>query len=212
VELDAARTDVAGEWFALCHGLGVPLVEATGMATNLFAAYGEPHRHYHTLDHVQECLRLLVEVPLQDDQRRVAELAVWFHDAVYDPARGDNEAKSGAMASGWLAGLDLDHGEVVEIIAMTAGHSLPAAATPAMEAVHDVDLAVLGRPPDGYDDYSAAIRREYIHIADDLYRVGRQAALEALAMIEPLYVLPAFTRVLAAQARSNIARELEALA
>ena len=59
------------------------------------AFYTEPGRFYHTLKHTEAMLDAL-------DRRGVLTyplaLAVWGHDLIYDPARGDNEARS---ASGW---------------------------------------------------------------------------------------------------------------
>lgn len=68
------------------------------------ARYTEPQRHYHTLAHLEEMLRRLDEfeanapaahrLPAGGTQRLVLELALLFHDAVYDPQRGDNEERS----------------------------------------------------------------------------------------------------------------------
>jgi predicted metal-dependent HD superfamily phosphohydrolase len=50
----------------------------------LEALYSQPHRHYHNLRHVAECL---AEFDLARELARqsiAAELAIWFHDADYD--------------------------------------------------------------------------------------------------------------------------------
>jgi predicted metal-dependent HD superfamily phosphohydrolase len=211
VEIDPEHVQVMGEWFHLCHRLGVPLVEATDMAEKLGTALAAPGRHYHTLGHVSDCLELLGEANLKESDLAVAELAVWFHDVVYDPGRGDNEGRSAQLAEQWLAAQGIETDEVVAIIEMTAGHALPEGAGDAMRAVHDVDLAILGVTPDEYQAYAAAIREEYSHLSDVEYRAGRIAVLDRIAGAEPIYVLARFRAVLEEQARANIAAEIERL-
>ncbi len=66
-------------------------------------AYAGPGRHYHCKTHIAECLSLL------DEHRRQAErpyemiVAIWFHDAVYDTTRFDNEARSAEWARKFLS-------------------------------------------------------------------------------------------------------------
>jgi predicted metal-dependent HD superfamily phosphohydrolase len=195
-------------WFDLGHRLGVRLSAALEMAEVLTAAYGEPHRHYHTLSHIEACLGVLERVPLGDTERAEAELAVWFHDVVYDVTLSENEARSAALAKAWLAEQGLDAPEVAATIEMTAGHGLPDGASVVMRAVHDVDLAILGAPAVEYDAYAAAIRREYGHLDDDVYRLGRRDVLHRLGASKALYSLPMFRTTLEPRARANLAREL----
>jgi predicted metal-dependent HD superfamily phosphohydrolase len=86
-----ARELVSDAWRDLVrrHGHGVPSAEST--LEELVRAYAEPHRHYHTLDHVADLLRLWEKHGGASDAGAV-RLAILFHDAVYDPMRRDNEA------------------------------------------------------------------------------------------------------------------------
>jgi len=72
---------------------------------DLVERYSEPHRHYHDLRHVSRCLMELDEARSQADNPFEVELAIWFHDAVYDPRRSDNEEASARYAKKTLGKL-----------------------------------------------------------------------------------------------------------
>ena len=62
--------------------------------TALRVRYAEPHRAYHTQAHVDAMLAGLQELGEMIVHPAAVELAIWYHDAVYDPAAADNEARS----------------------------------------------------------------------------------------------------------------------
>jgi predicted metal-dependent HD superfamily phosphohydrolase len=69
--------------------------DAEKTAADLVARYREPHRAYHNLDHIADCLEKLelARSMLRDDDFKAVELALFWHDAVYDPRAADNEEK-----------------------------------------------------------------------------------------------------------------------
>jgi len=75
------------------------LTPPSTLAEALNAAYSQPHRYYHTLQHLQECLSLLTQLQHLAAQPEQIALALYFHDAVYDVHANDNEAKSAAWAT-----------------------------------------------------------------------------------------------------------------
>ncbi|WP_051719053.1 hypothetical protein [Hymenobacter sp. IS2118] len=88
------------ELLARWHRLTAPLVpdparRAAAFAT-LAAAYQAPSRHYHTLQHIENLLKRLDAAALQDAP--VVELAVWFHDAVYNALKLDAQARHNLQA------------------------------------------------------------------------------------------------------------------
>ena len=97
------------------------------MTPELEARYAEPHRHYHTRRHIEQCLQFLDLVPdLTDGERRTLTWAIWWHDAIYDPEAPDNEARSAELAKQDLKALDAtlhERDEVARLIRLTAGHA-----------------------------------------------------------------------------------------
>ncbi len=187
--------------------------QAPAIAADLAARYAEPHRRYHGLAHVAELLALLGDVPL--DHRAAVELAVWYHDAVYDPSSATNEADSAALARRQLGDAAVPSAvidEVAALVAATATHQVhDAEPPPDLGAFLDADLAVLGRSPEGYEAYRAAVRAEYAHVPEDLWRAGRRRVLADLLDHPALFRTPAFAERFEAAARRNLAAEIAAL-
>ncbi|HWA61340.1 MAG TPA: phosphohydrolase, partial [Caulobacteraceae bacterium] len=180
----------------------------------LEAAYAEPHRRYHTRAHIDDCLARLAEVRTLDArQRRILEWAIWWHDAVYDPRRSDNEAASTALARRDLPALGASPDEVAEVerlILLTRGHAVdPHDALGAV--LVSIDLSILGAAPADYARYAAQVREEYAHVADHAFRAGRAAVLQAFLAADAIFPDPAFHARFEAQARENLERELAAL-
>lgn len=178
----------------------------------LLRAYGEPHRHYHTLGHLQDCLARLDEACAPSPTRDIAEAALWYHDAVYVPAASDNEIRSAEEAAARLgaAGVPLPTiGEVARLVLLT-DHARPPA-DPLGQLVCDVDLSILGRRPADFDEYERRIRAEYRQVPDPLYRAGRAAILDRLLSRPSLYGLAHFRSRYERAARRNLHRSLRAL-
>ena len=64
--------------------------------------YTEPQRAYHTLQHIEESLVLFASVHHLAENPVDVELAIWFHDVIYDPKASDNEERSTGFAVGAL--------------------------------------------------------------------------------------------------------------
>lgn len=84
-------------WERLWSTLGAAHADGT-LFCNIIAKYSEPHRKYHTLRHLEECLSHLDEAQHLAARPAEIELALWFHDAVYDVRRQDNEERSAEWA------------------------------------------------------------------------------------------------------------------
>lgn len=182
------------------------------LARALAAAYGEPHRAYHTAAHIAEVLGWFDRVADDVGWRAPAEVysACVFHDAIYVPGATDNETRSAAWAC--AAALPVDAARVSELIALTARHGHVDAAD--HDAAHflDCDMAIVGAPPDAFDAYDAAIAREYSAVPPAAYRAGRRAFLAGLAARPRIFLTAYFHDRLDAQARVNLARAISQLA
>ena len=180
----------------------------------LITRYGEPHRRYHTMTHIEDCLaQVTASTDFSDQQRRLMEVAIWFHDAVYDATRHDNEAESARLAVERLRAEGANQtfiDEVSRLIMLTAGHSVEPDDAIGARLV-SIDLSILGAEPERYDTYAAAIRHEYGHVPEPLYRDGRAAILSRFLESEPLFADPILARRYETQARANLAREITSL-
>ncbi|SCG53753.1 Predicted metal-dependent phosphohydrolase, HD superfamily [Micromonospora inositola] len=203
-------------WRAAVRGAGATDPAGVDRAgERLLAGWREPHRHYHTADHLTAVLDVVDGHAALTGRPDLVRLAAWCHDAVYDPrAGGDaNERASAALAGELLAeaGLPADAvAEVRRLVLLTAGHAV-AADDPDGALLCDADLAVLASPPPVYDRYAAAVRREYAHVPDPDFRAGRTRVLEALLALPALYRLPALHARWEPPARANLTRELKTL-
>lgn len=184
------------------------------MKPRLEAAYAEPHRRYHTRAHIEACLRLLDEVDgLSPDERRLLTWAIWWHDAVYDPKASDNEARSAAMAEADLAEMGAspaERAEVARLIRLTAGHEVGPGDRLGGVLV-SIDLAILASDPADYDAYARAVREEYAHVPDPLWRQGRARVLQRFLDAPAIFPNPALGARFEAAARGNLAREIAGL-
>jgi predicted metal-dependent HD superfamily phosphohydrolase len=194
-------TDPAARW---------PLPELVEVRDQLLASYADPARGYHDTLHLTEVLDRLDElaragVPVDPT---VAGLAAWFHDAVYDGER-DAEERSAVWAEEVLSGTPYA-AEVARLVRLTETHD-PAEDDPAGQALCDADLAILASPRERYDAYVTGVRREYAHISDADFAVGRAAVLHDLADRERLFHTAYARDSWEPAARANLRRELAGL-
>jgi predicted metal-dependent HD superfamily phosphohydrolase len=192
-------------WDALCTRADLRGASEVGAA--LLGRYREPHRRYHTTEHLLQVIRLLSE--LQADDR--LQLAAWFHDAVYDPARADNEARSAALARECLQAAAFPSTQIDFVcgaVMATAGHAVERAD---FHALLDADLAILGASPAAYAAYRDGIRYEYRAVPDEQFRAGRRAFLESMLRRPALYRSAICRERFDVQAKRNLQAELDAL-
>lgn len=203
----AARWDRMREWL----GLGMIFIP---IGERLLARYSEPGRHYHDARHILACLRGFDDFTGNIHDPDAVELALWFHDAVYDPraAAGENEAASARYFRKEfeaLAGRLIDIDTVDRLIRATAHAS--ETDDPDAALVTDLDLAILGADPIRYDVYAADIRREYAHVPETDYRHGRARVLRTFLARKAIYRTRSLGQVLEKPARANLERELDTL-
>jgi len=178
----------------------------------LFTAYTAPNRHYHNLVHVYACLQLADQFRDQLTDHRAVIAAIWFHDAVYDPTRSDNEERSADLAERHLRAMcqsDTFIAEVRDLI-MDTRHQVPPESNDG-QYLADIDLAILGAPPEEFNAYERAIRQEYAHVPDAAFRAGRAQILRSFLDRPSIYLTDFFRDVYEQNARANLTRSLAAL-
>lgn len=200
------------QWQQLWHTLGaVNTFDSLNTLYNeLIARYNEDHRHYHTLYHLAECLKKFAE--LQDYANKPAEieLALWFHDAIYEPNRNDNETLSAkwAYTSVLSAGLDDKIAEHVNKLIMVTQHQkLPV--TMAEKILVDCDLAILAAAPQRFQEYEQQIRKEYSFVSEHSFLTKRKAILQHFLTRPSIFNTPHFIKHYEQNARSNLSQALK---
>ena len=210
-----ARADLRTRWrTALVEARdGAAAPDPAPYAENLLARWEEPHRRYHTTEHLVAVLDRVDLLAAHADDPAVVRLAAWFHDAVYRPDRSENEERSAVLAERALpeAGVDPDRtAEVARLVRLTVTHD-PQPGDANGEVLCDADLAVLAGSAQEYADYAAAVRAEYAFVPDDAFRTGRAAVLRDLLALPTLFRTPYGARHWEAAARHNLATELNVL-
>lgn len=199
----------------LCRSLNAIGVQREGdIFERLEVSYGHPSRHYHTSTHISECLTHFSNYRGEAEHPAEVEVAIWFHDAVYDTMKNDNEEQSAAWARNYLSenSANLNTIERIEkLILSTKTHSN--LETIDQKWMVDIDLCVLGQSPERFEAYDQAIREEYIWVPEDHYRKARSEILRKFLKSGRIYSTEAFIDLYEKQARINLAakiRELEA--
>ena len=197
-------------WQNLCDSLDIS--DDGKIFDKLVKAHAEPQRAYHTLDHIAACLRHLDGVKSKTVRPQEIEMALWFHDAVYQPFSATNEEDSAQWAVDWLT----ERGTAEPVIDRIKDHIL---ATKAHDApkdldrryMFDIDLSILGTPPDIYDEFEDNIRREYKRVPRIIFRKKRKAILKRFLSRSKIYMTSHFHNALEEKARDNIARAISKL-
>lgn len=178
----------------------------------LVSRYCEPHRKYHNLSHIEDCLAKFDQMRDLTENDTTVELAIWFHDIVYDPLSRTNEEDS---AEAFRAIMDPfapsdDLCRTVSDLILSTKHSSPPDTIDA-SVLHDIDMSILGREEHLYLEYSRGIRQEYCGFADDSYREGRMLFLRKVLGMEWIFCTRPGRERFEARARDNMAKELSVL-
>ncbi len=212
-------------WRRYCGGLpgAASRREAAALYRKLDRLYGGPGRHYHGWPHIRACLEELERARGLALHPQALELALWVHDAVYEPGAPDSEERSAELAreAAGKLGLAEEQAREAERLVLATRHlppdpslpdpagGRPAGCCPADAAlIHDIDLAILGAAPADFAAYEEGIRREYAFLPEDLWREGRARVLQAFLDRPRIYLTAEYHRRLEAAARRNLRASL----
>jgi predicted metal-dependent HD superfamily phosphohydrolase len=178
-----------------------------GLFDEVVARYREKHRHYHTLQHLDECLRLLDDVAPLALHAPEIELALWFHDAVYDSHQQNNEELSAIWARSTATAAALPSeccDRIYDLVLVTASHSLPRTRDEAL--LIDIDLSILGASPARFAEYEQGIRDEYRWVPNLIFAAKRRSILDRFLQRETIFRTQYFIERYERQARVNLGR------
>ena len=167
------RTDLEN-WMALWQRIGA-LGDGAAWHVKLCRAYQDSSRAYHRLRHLEECLHLLDTMA---SEKGVAfspalELALWFHDAVYNVGASNNEEQSAQLARFVLFKAGVDSELIDDTCRLVMATKTHAGCLPDEECIADIDLSILGQKQARFHEYERRIRQEYAMVDDALYRIKR---------------------------------------
>ncbi|GAA3198913.1 HD domain-containing protein [Actinocorallia longicatena] len=197
--------DLVERWTALAGE------QTRRLGEELLARYAEEHRKYHTIEHLEAVLDLVDELAGDADDPDVVRLAAWFHDAVYDPSRDDNEERSAILAERMLGDTDLEPERTARVAALVRMTRTHAPEDRDGRVLCDADLAILAAGAEDYAAYTAAVREEYHFVPEEYFRAGRAAVLDQLLGLGELFHGPTAKARFEERARANLTAELALL-
>ena len=208
------REALETSWRETTSWAGLTEADTTAVFLDLSRRYSEAGRAYHTLDHIAGLLDMVSRFQSEMQDETAIHMAVWFHDAVYDTRRADNEEQSAAYMTALLspAGAAPALLSSVERLILATKTHLTSPTDIDCQLLMDADLAVFGSCASDYDHYAQAIRQEYAWVSQDDYGLGRRKVLESFLSRERLYQRPSLFDQFEKMARTNLRREIERLA
>jgi predicted metal-dependent HD superfamily phosphohydrolase len=201
------NVDLQSRWTAAWRDLAVQPPAALLQA--LLDCYGEPQRAYHTEQHLVECFGWFDRARTLCRRPAEVELALWFHDAVYDPERTDNEQRSAAWAGRELAAAGCGEASakrVRDLVLATRHGEIPD--EPDARVLVDIDLAILAADTGRFAQYEEQVRREYAWLEDAAFARGRCRVLRSFLERPSVYLTGWFRERLEATARINLNRAI----
>jgi predicted metal-dependent HD superfamily phosphohydrolase len=198
-------------WQALWQSLQAGSVPQDVLA-ELIQAYSSADRFYHNLTHLGDCLASFARTKSLAARPEEVELALWFHDAVYDTHRSDNEQRSADWVQAVIrgAGLRVDLAEQVSGLILATRHTA-AAETSDAQLIVDVDLAILGTEADVFWKYEENIRKEYAWVPESLFRQQRSKILRGFLGRTQIYYHKQYREALEEKARRNLQQAIAKL-
>jgi predicted metal-dependent HD superfamily phosphohydrolase len=178
----------------------------------LIRAYSSPDRFYHNLNHIEDCLSIFDQTKLLAPHREEVELAIWFHDAVYDTRKNDNEQRSAEWAASVIDQSGVDHAvaEQVSRLILATRHTANLTDRDA-QLVVDIDLSILGRESAVFWQYEENIRKEYAWVPESVYRQKRREVLRGFLDRSHIYYHERFRDMFEERARANLLQAIERL-
>jgi predicted metal-dependent HD superfamily phosphohydrolase len=215
------RDFLRAEWDRALQGM--ECLETDQWFDRLIRQHNQVGRHYHTSVHLKEMLdylNLLEEGAVVSDQQHKAilRLAVFFHDAVYDPQSNTNEEDSSHLfeqftreVGSTILGASAVATVITCILATQRHKVIPGEVTMLQELFLDIDMAVLGKKMQAYRAYAALIRKEYHFVPQAVYCKKRAEILESFLASKQIYLTTVMRCALEKNARQNIKDEIESL-
>jgi len=188
-----------------------PSPDGAAVYAELRRLHGASFRRYHTLDHIGDCLRRLDKVALLLNDADAVELALWFHDSVYEMDCGTNEQRSAELFEKLAGGANPAFRKRVRGLIMATRH-LGGERNHDRRFIVDIDLAGFGAPWNEVMRNGALLREESPAKTDDQYHRGQLWFLQRLQRRRYFFATAYFRDRYEGKARDNLRRLLADLA
>jgi len=199
------KPSLQSQFLALCSQIGL---NGEDQWTKIHTSYTTSGLAYHNLDHIADCLEKFSTRKDEAEDPISVELAIWFHDVIYDPKASDNEEQSARQALDFLASTPC--AQIVSDLILATKHS-GEPITPDKKLLCDIDLSILGSDSSRYQEYSEAIRDEYSFVPEAKYQTGRTNVLQQFLNRPSIFSLGISQDLYESQARQNLTKEILSL-
>lgn len=210
--MDSITAIFKNYWQILSGTLGLNAIDAQEIGKYLLAHYTGSDRHYHNARHIVAMLDGFERIKAKCAHPMAAELAIFFHDVIYDVGRRDNEQQSAACMQEMLAG------KVDNTILDGAAFSIEATqkhvatSHPDTNWILDLDMAILGQAWPVYERYAKDVMQEHLLVYEkEAYRQGRIALFLEPALAQGVIFLTDDFNPLNDPAIQNMQREKDIL-
>ena len=205
-------------WFELLASFDVDKNIIETFWEEIVQYYSESHRAYHNLHHLYDLFKKFERHQESITDLKAVELAIWYHDIIYDPMSQHNEEKSAIFSAKRLKNLGFNTSlkeKVFKLIRSTKSHDPEGWEKEPdkrdNEFLLDLDLSILGSKSEEYEKYTSQIRREYNIVPSFLYFSGRKKILKNFLVKDRIFKTDLFFKKYEKKARTNIKEEIEAL-
>jgi predicted metal-dependent HD superfamily phosphohydrolase len=199
-------------WMELVEFLGGSKLAAQQWFDRLARCYSEPHRRYHTFQHLEECLEELDEIEGDEERLALIEVALWFHDAVCQPASATNATLSASLAKEFLLECQASDSVIEfvhDMILSTQDHL--AKDDPDAAIMIALDLNIFARSPQRYAAYEKQLREESAAVPMAEYAPRRAALLQRFLDRPVIYESETMRDIYEEQARFNLEEGIKRL-
>ncbi|MCX6317001.1 MAG: hypothetical protein NTW29_06905 [Bacteroidetes bacterium] len=192
----------------LRHGAGE--AQAAAAWDVITRQYGHRKRYYHNLQHLEAMYHQLQPLQPHIQDWDTLLFSLFYHDAVYNVLKKDNEERSAEMATTFLKEINYPVGKVElcgQQIMATKSHVVHV--NPDVNFFTDADLSILGQEREVYRNYTLQIRKEYGIYPAFVYKPARKNVVAHFLGMERIYKTQPFFDGLEKQARKNLQWELD---
>lgn len=177
--------------------------------TEIVEQYAAHNRYYHTLQHLDNLLLLLIDLKEKIKNWDVILFTLYYHDIIYDPLQSDNEEKSADLAEKRMKQIGVSN-HIIKLcrkqILATKSHLESTDSD--TNYFTDADLSILGQACEMYALYFQNVRKEYAIYSNAMYRVGRLKVLKKILSMHRIFKTAYFYQKFEQQAQENLKKEV----